>query len=364
MGFVDNLNSKELLYSHIYGRGIYQQTGYMVQDPLGGGNGEGYLSPLLRNVITGEEFYMKRFNYNYRVHGKYRNRIMFPPRRNHILWPVDMVNLNNKDIECSMYVTEEYTDTPTDPKMRNGNIGLLFPYGGYPYMVNGIRRLQQIGVLSWKKQDVQIIAYQIIKAIDDINRCGYIYGDIHLSRIFFMTDDTVYFNFSGLIFPMKDVFSEDALSTCRIQGNEYPVEFAEPAVYRGLHKILDFQSQNFSLTALLFYLFIGRYPYDGRLLSGYADDSIQHHYVKFRDYIKMPVFIFDPEDKQNALGAFAEERVIIELWDELPEILQSVFISTLRQSNAERTNIVDNPTPGMWLNYFKMVGWNNVLEAT
>lgn len=360
MGYFNQIDSGKLLYSCIYGSGIYQNTGQMVQDPLGGDNGEGRLSPLIRSVITGEEFYMKRINCPSQLCEKYRNRINCPPNRSHILWPVDMLNLDDKDIECSMYVSQEYTDTPTDIHLRGGNLGLLFPYGGYPTMINGLRRLQQIGSLTWKKPEVRKIASQIIKAIENINRCGYVYEDIHLSRIFFMDNDEVYLNFSGLALSMEDVFSNDAISTCSIQGNEYPIEFADPAVYRGLHKTLDFQAQNFSLTALLFYLLMGQYPYDGRLLTGYVDDGIQHHYVKFRDYIKMPIFIFDPDDKQNALGAFAEEEAVIDLWKELPNQLKTVFISTLRQSNAERTEYSDNPTPSMWLNCFRMVGWDNL----
>lgn len=364
MGFYARLNSEDLLYSCIYGSGIYQATGQMVQDSFDGDNGEVHLSPLLHNIITGEDFYMKRINCTHQMREKYKDRIMRPPSRNHILWPSDLVNLEEKRIECSLYVMQEYTDTLSKEGMKGGNCGLLFPYDGYPHMINGIQRLNQIRTISWKNNEIRRIAYQIIKAIEDINRCGYVYEDIHLSRIFFMDNDEVYFNFSSLAFAMADIFSEDANISCAIHENEYPIEFADPAVYRGLHKNLDFQSQNYSLAALLFYLFMGQFPYDGRLLTGYVDDSIQHHYVKFRDYLKMPVFIFDPDDKQNALGAFAEEETVIELWDELPEQMKDVFISTLRRSNAERTDFVDNPTPSMWLDYFKSVGWDNMMEVS
>lgn len=363
MGYFEQMSFDNLLYSYIYGGGIYRNTGQMVQDPLGGDNGEGRLSPLLRNVITGEEFYMKCIDCTYVFKKIYRKYILNPPNRSHILWPVDMVDLKDKDIECSMRVSQDYTDISTDISMKDGNLGLLFPYGGYPTMISGVRRLQQIDSLSWKKSEVRKIAFQIISAIEDINRCGYVYEDIHLSRIFFMKNDEVYFNFSRLALAMEDIFSDDAIYMCSIKDNEYPVEFADPAVYRGLHKTLDFQAQNYSLTALLFYLFMGQYPYDGRLLTGYTDGSTQQHYIKFRDYIKMPIFIFDPNDRQNALGAFAEEEVVVNLWNELPEQLKTVFISTLKQSNAERTNYSDNPTPSMWLHYFNMVGWDYSREV-
>ena len=44
----------DLFYSMMYGRGIYQWTGQMIQDPLGGDRGEGRDSPLLANINTGE----------------------------------------------------------------------------------------------------------------------------------------------------------------------------------------------------------------------------------------------------------------------------------------------------------------------
>ena len=108
---------------------------------------------------------------------------------------------------------------------------------------------------------------------------------------------------------------------------------------------------------LFFFLFLGQYAYDGRLLTGYADDTIQTHYVKFRDYHKMPVFIFDPTDTQNSLGAFFEEQQVITTWNEIPENLKRLFIRTLRQQNAERTVFVNNPTPSTWLKCFKDLGW-------
>lgn len=365
MGFSNQLSSESLLYSCIYGKGLYRATDQMVQDPLGGDSAEVHYCPLLQNIITGEEFYMKLVNCNHHMHNKYIRRILSPPSRSHILWPVDMVYVKDKPVEWSLYVSQEYTDTPKDVGMRSANRGLLFPYRGFPYMINGVRRLQQIGrVISWKQQEIRRIAFQLVKAIDDINRSGYIYADIHLSRFFFMEYDVVYLNFSGLALPMTEIFSEDAVFSCSISGDEYPIEFADPAVYRGLHKIVDFQSQNYSLTALLFYLFMGRYPYDGRLLTGYVDDSVQHHYIKFRDYLKMPVFIFDPEDKQNALGAFAEEEAIIVLWNELPEQVKEMFISTLRKPNAERTDFADNPTPSMWLRCFESIGWDRIMEVS
>lgn len=354
----------ELLFSCIFGAGVYKETGQYVQDPIGGDNGKGYLSPLLKNVITGEEFYIKRLECNDFMHNRYRDRILKPPKRDHILWPADMIMLNSLQMDtCNLFVAQEYSDASTQNVGQNGIYALVFPYAGYPKRINAIRRLGEIGQQNWKNKSVRKIAVKILEAIDDINRCGYIYGDIHLSRIFFDERDDVYLNFSNLIYSYADTYSDEAESICSLQANSYPIEFADPSIVQGKHRVIDFQAQNFSLCSLLFYLFFGRYAYDGKLLDDHRYDgddrdlSSPRHYIKFREYHKMPVFIFDNMDTQNELGAFDEEQQVIDLWRECPADLKELFALTLRRNNAERTIHNDNPTPRTWLNCLYAIGW-------
>lgn len=351
-------SQNDIYYSTVFGSGIYEWNGQLVQDPLCGDKGEGHLSPLLTNIITGEQFFMKRFNCSYKMHNCFRERILTPPINSHVLWPSDMINLTEEQQnDCSLFVAQEYTPTPTPNSQRTGTRALLFPYGGYPKVINGIRKLAQMDTPNWKSKEVRDMAIQIARALESVNRSGYFYADIHLSRIYFNEMGEAYLDFSNLIFSFKDAVGESAKEVCHLEPIEYPVEFADPAVVRGLASNVDFHSQNFSVCALFFYLFLGQYPYDGRLLTGYADDSIQMHYMKFRDYHKMPVFIFDPNDTQNALGAFFEEQQVISLWEELPDALKKLFVQTLRQENAERSVPVNNPTPSMWLKCFRDIGW-------
>lgn len=348
----------DLYYSTVFGSGIYEWNGQFVQDPLCGDNGEGHLSPLLTNIITGEQFFVKRFQCSQQMRASYRSRILTPPINKHVLWPSDMIDLDeSQQADCSLFVAQEYTPTPTPHDQREGSSALLFPYGGYPRAVNGIRKLAQLDTPNWKTKQVRDMAIAIAEALESINRTGYFYTDIHLSRIYFHDDGTVYLDFSNLIFSFQDAAGKSAAQICCPDTEEYPIEFADPAFLEKDLPNLDFHSQNFSICALFFYLFFGQYPYDGRLLTGYADDSVQNHYMKFRDYNKMPVFIFDPQDTQNALGAFDEEQQVIDLWKELPEALKTMFITTLRQENAERTTAVNNPTPSMWLKCFREIGW-------
>lgn len=102
---------------------------------------------------------------------------------------------------CTLFVTQEYVPVPSPARERSGADALLFPYGGYPGMVDGARKLSQIGKPSWKVQEVRDMAVEIVRALESVNRSGYIYADLHLSRLHFMDTGKVFLDFSNLIFP-------------------------------------------------------------------------------------------------------------------------------------------------------------------
>ena len=366
MGRRKYLNAEDLVYSCIFGNGIYTADGQSVQDPLGVDGEVHGISPLFRNITTGEEFFAKRVNYDgalrrgdlERFLERYRNLILNPPSRKHLLCPSDLICLPVEFASlCSLLVAREYSEIVMPTKAVEGNFAVLFPYGGYPGMRNGAHRLKEIKCVSWQNPEIRKMAAQIVSALEDINRSGYIYCDMHLSRFFFTDEGSAYLDFSNLLFPIRDS-RRNVEDTGRVaEGGFYPIEFASPAIVQGIRRTFDFQLQNYSLCALLFYLFFGQFSYDGRLLTGYVDDSIQKHYIKFRDYHKMPVFIFDPDDHQNALGAFDEEQQVIDSWNALPEPLSQIFISVLGRENALCQCKYENPTPSMWLRCFRELGW-------
>ena len=89
-------SQSDLYCSTVYGSGIYEWSGQYVQDPLCGDNGEGHISPLLTNIITGEQFFVKRFNCSDKMYPCYRERILTPPVNDYILWPSDMIDLTDE----------------------------------------------------------------------------------------------------------------------------------------------------------------------------------------------------------------------------------------------------------------------------
>lgn len=160
----------ELCYSAIYGGGIYRWTGETVQDPLGGSREAGLTAPLLTNLRTGEVFFLKRLPEG--TVGRSREQILEPALRGHILWPSDIVHLNSaQQAACGLCVANVYA--ASSPGERGGADALLFPYGGYPGMVTGDRKLAQIEPANWRSPQIRAMAVEIVRALESVNRCGY-----------------------------------------------------------------------------------------------------------------------------------------------------------------------------------------------
>lgn len=348
----------DFYFSKMYGSGIYENTGELVSFPLNDANDKTQESPLVRNTVTGETFFLKRAHFDREILDGYIHNVQLPVDNKVILWPNDLIDLPEEQQEnCKIFVENEYSADVTPFDKRDGSLGMLFPYDGYQKMISAERKWTTVMEKNWKNNEVQKMAVEIVKAMQKINETGYIYADIHLSRFYFSSNNTVYLDFSNLIYPISDSVGEQAEKKCAPAQGEYPIEFAEPAYVKGIQKSMDLDSQNYSLCALLFYLFFDRYAYDGADMAGYVDVTLQNHYVKFRDYHKMSVFIFDPDAERNKIGIFDEEMKTIELWEECPHRLKELFISTLKESNANRIEKVNNPTPEQWLKCFDELGW-------
>lgn len=369
------LKESELFFSVISGSGYYRWTGRMVQDPLAVDGGK-MACPLFASAKTGERFFARRVSGFGSLAGQkeliylYTSQISRPPQRRQILWPSDLIRLEGQlPFDCDVLVERRYMmgggDANRCGEEGEGALALLFPYGDYPALEDGERYLASLGRMDWRNKKVQSLLWRIASAFDRLNQKGYLYLDIHMKRLFFKQDGSLFFDFSNLIFAnsisrglaMEDLLGKKGKKA--VLPGAYPVEFAEPAVVSGKQKTLDASSQNYSLTALFFYLMFGRYPYEGKLMDGYSDQNEREHYEKFRDYHKMPVFIFDPLDDSNRLGDFAEEQAVIELWNELPGELRTLFAKTLIQSNATREVMAANPAPAQWLDCFQKLGWDN-----
>lgn len=353
----DYIKSENLCYSGVYGNGVYKYNDKeYIKDPIAGGSG---ISPLFTNINSGELYFAKRFKLGDGAGDKgiyeiLKKRILHPANRSSILWPSDFIVIPKEaDNKCSLFVMQDYNETPAMTDFNKYNMAMLFPYNGYPLMINAFTKLDKIKYKDWKNPDIREMVYQILKVFDAVNKSGYIYGDIHMSRIFFRNDGSAFLNYSNLLYSFDDFHSKDFVSYFKLKPGEYPFEFANPELVNKKLNVIDFNSQNYSLSALIFYLFFGRYCYDGKALIDLPDNTRQEHYAKFQHYHKMP-FIFDENNVLNGIDVVDENCV--DLWNDCPEILKNMFRLVLSRHENQMEEVM-NPSPFTWLKYFNELGW-------
>ena len=255
---------------------------------------------------------------------------------------------------AAAYYVEHTFGLPTD-EIKNHTAGdtvLLFPYKNYGIAKTAADELKEVKKISWKEPRIRELLFRIPEAFRKLNEAGYLNMDFDFSHLYIRDDKSIMFEYTNLMMPLKATPAQGREALCR---GEYPYEFAEPALVQGTLKLPDLDMQNYSLTAMLFYLMIGRMPYDGPLLLGLTDNNEVEHEHRYEVYHKTPVFIFDPQDSSNHLGEFAADQKVIDLWEELPEQIRELFTQTLTQQNALRKREVSNPSPAQWLECLQLL---------
>ena len=363
------LRPEELYYSVLYSRGVYRRTG-SIEGRLAGKQGK---SPILTNVFTGEMFFLrlaKRFydSVPHREQHDFCQRILHAPAADAVLWPVDMVSLSTEQKKECTFSLNRPCYVPGDNFFPDtGPYAALFPLPTLPDWTDGEEMLRSLGPVSWKNKKVVDFAIQITDALNRLNQSGYYYHDFQLSRLLFSDLYGFRFDYSDLAYTEEELHFWKGPLLQIPEGRYYSMEFGDPAVSHpavspGRIFAPDQQSQNFSLCAMLFYLFFGRHPYDGQLVCGYADDNDWERYLKFRAWQRMPVFLFEPlqPGRKDSLCLFEEDKCLARLWRETPVPLRRLFTKTLCFDNAQRSRNTfgdQNPPPAEWLSCFRLLGW-------
>lgn len=349
----DYLSMTDFSVSWIFGKGLYSWDGDVMRDPYSSAACE---SPVLTNVITDEKFFVRRFTYDSALCSHLEGHVLHPPAVNNVLWPRDMVDLSQGVANnCSSFLFREYSDSAGSMK-RTGELGLLFSLSD-PTPTHPTKDwLSHSSERSWRSEDLRQFTYTLIKGFERLNRSGYAYTEVSFDRLFVTLLGEVFFDYSPYMFPLKDGQLEAPAK------GTYPVEFAEPIVATEQQSFVDFNTQNYSLAAMIMYLLMGRYAYDGALFPQYhtdddSDESLQDHYARFRAYHQNPWFVFDTVPNENALGIFAEDQEVIDLWESMPQEIRFLLEQTLTKDNATRVQEVFNPPPITWLDAFRAVGW-------
>lgn len=348
------ITENDLYFSLLKGSGVYCWNNITDNDPV---DVSGKTScPVFMDVETEELFLVQRVYWE-KYMPQYSFGITSRPDLEHVIWPVDLVSLHGHQITVN-YVEHTF-GLPTD-EIKNhtaGDMVLLFPYKNYNIAKTVADELKEVKTINWKEPRIRELLVRIPEAFQKLNDAGYINMDFDFSHLYLRDDRSVMFEYTNLMMPLLMADSAAALPDGRegLCKGEYPYEFAEPALVQGTLKLPDLNTQNYSLTAMLFYLMIGRMPYDGPLLLGLTDNNEVEHEHRFEVYHRTPVFIFDPEDSSNHLGEFAADQRVIDLWRELPEKIRSLFTETLSRENAQRRHPVSNPSPAEWLECLKLL---------
>lgn len=108
--------------------------------------------------------------------------------------------------------------------------------------------------------------------------------------------------------------------------------FPQPGVYKLLTDPAKTQYcpdlDYFGLMVLLFYVLIGKYPYDGRLMDGIGRATALEQDAWYETYRRNSVFIFDPHDSRNSVGTFEHEKIYCARWESLPADVRALFTQT------------------------------------
>lgn len=128
--------------------------------------------------------------------------------------------------------------------------------------------------------------------------------------------------------------------------------FVDPFGFSEDHEQYRFDNNSFlvAVASAIFYLLVGRMPYDGSLQDDERYD-MELNPGRFwgHNYPYHPYFIMDEEDRQhNSIGVYPEEQVQIERYQRLSPKLQKMFCYMLRHDNVMRKQQVEPITPSEW----------------
>lgn len=353
-----------LYFSELYGGRIYLPVGSRT-GALGEPNRAGQ-SVILQELTSGEQFCLQRQGSH---SGKLAWQVLCPPQWQDILWPCDLVRLRRPDQKsgCTILSDRFWGEDPPTPeeqlqRMDQEELALVMPMGGCP---SGLTPLS--GLLAGMQKSLEApnyitqpriarLALSLAEVLARLEERGYSCLDLHPDRLLVTPDDRIWLDYSSLICPV------DQLEVgVQLKEEEFPLEFAEPLLGTGKRQLADLHTARFSLAALLFYLLFGAYPYDGRLMSGYADGSVQQHFVKFKAYHQAPVFLFDPVDDSNRLVFTAKSEPLKAAWEQTPLPVQQAFVEILGTQNALREQPVQNLSPAQWA---EVLRWLPVLKPS
>ena len=313
---------QKLYYSCITGFGIYERL-----------NGEGNFPGIgqccqMRHIETGVEYYALLEPCSDAAKKRLCSLIEARIPDSKYIWPCDLA---------------ENTD---------GERFLLFSPDVYPQYItlldiaNGKRGYEDPAVIK--------TLFWLLDRLEMLWTGGYVTANFDLSDFYYdPAREDGYISFSVLTakrigrVPIKKGYSVSPMSRiAKSRGLVDPYGFSED------HERYTWNDDSFLIAtaALVFYLMIGRMPYDGALQD---DDRYDMELNPGRfwghSYPYRPFFIMDEEDsRQNRVGEYPEELVQIDRYNRLSKQLKEMFCESLCNQSVMREKEVRFYTPKEW----------------
>lgn len=178
-------------------------------------------------------------------------------------------------------------------------------------------------------------AFNLTKGYQKLHSMGYSYRDISFGNVFFNPDNGAVLICDNDNVSVNGKDDSSVYGTPRFMAPEIVMRKAKPSRNTDL----------FSLSVLLFYMFMLNHPLEGKLEANIKCMDI---FAMNRLYGEHPVFIFDPTDKSNRPLAGYQDNAII-YWDLYPKTLKNLFTQAF-------TTGIDAParrvTENKWLETF------------
>lgn len=242
---------------------------------------------------------------------------------------------------------------------------LLFSPDVYPQYITLLDTAN--GKRGYEDPAVMQTLFWVLERMDRLWTAGYVTADFDLSNYYFdPTREDGYISFSVLTArkignaPDRKGYSVSPVSRiAKSRGLVDPHGFTEE------HERYTWNDDSFliAVASLVFYLMIGRMPYDGALQDDDRYDmELNPERFWGHSYSYRPFFIMDPADGvQNSVGEYPEELVQIERYNRLSEKLKEMFCHSLRNENVMRENVVTFYTPREWKQ--EILAWYDIYRS-
>lgn len=224
-------------------------------------------------------------------------------------------------------------------------------------------------VLDWRDPFILTVSRNFLTAMAALHNSGYIYNDFNMDHILYDPHTgAVFLKFTHSLRKSGSKTPYDVVDSAAIAPEFAPPYVYNTDVYRGF---LSKNTDCYQMVALLFRMWIGRLPYEGRDLMSYGtvfdpefDTDENAHKYYFQQYHKYPHFIFDEKDTTNALSSTADHDLPKERWHALPEDVKQMFQKVLCQTTAEHPLTKFLPTSVAWLKTVSLLEVENAKEES